>query len=81
MGGRTFKDFKTRRVELTGRYKEKDDAEKERVAGLKEELGDLVPKYPEPIPQDFNTFQNWTRYYKKNKPIPRAKNGRNQLLT
>lgn len=73
MGGLDYKrlgeDLKTKQSEM----REREQAEKERQADLKETLGDKVPKFNKPIPVAYRTFEDWGRYYKAHKPNPRQK--------
>lgn len=73
MGGRDYKRFKEATREAQSSQKERAKNEKERVADLKDTLGDKIPQFPEPIPQAYQTFDNWRKYYKVNKPNPRQK--------
>lgn len=73
MGGRDYKRYKEFTRESLTQQRERTKAEKERVNELKDVLGDKIPQYPEPIPQAYQTFDNWRKYYKVNKPNPRQK--------
>lgn len=73
MGGRDYKRFREADKAKTSQQKERVKAERDRVADLKDTLGDKVPDLAEPIPQAYQTFDKWRKYYKINKPNPRQK--------
>lgn len=74
MGGLQYKNFKEEADRIKSDRREKEAAEKERQNDLKEELGDKIPKFIQPISQSYRTFDNWSKYYKVNPPKPKQKN-------
>lgn len=74
MGGRDYKKLREDKKAMEIERKEREQAEKERQAELKDTLGDKIPKFAEPIPVAYKTFDDWRRYYKVNKPNPKQKN-------
>lgn len=75
MGGQNYVDFRLNTNKRRDFVKGINEAELDRVTDLKDKLGEIVPKYPDPVPQTYNTFDNWRKYYEKHKPNPYAKKG------
>lgn len=76
MGGRDYKNFRAHNREVQTSMKEREKAESERVKDLKDTLGDVVPQFNDPIPQNYVTFDQWRKYYHVHKPNPYAKKGK-----
>lgn len=80
MGGVNYKDMKKLRKEKHQENKEKQAEERERAKDLADKLAGKIPKYPEPIPQGYQTFDKWRTYWNKNKPKPKEKDGKIRFI-
>jgi hypothetical protein len=74
-GSKDYKNMKTFLKESRQLQKEKNRENKEREEELKDKLGNKIPKFPEPIPQAYETFDKWRVHWQKNKPKPREAKG------
>jgi hypothetical protein len=74
-GSKDYKNMKTFLKESHQLQKERNKEAREHEEELKDKLGNKVPKFPEPIPQAYQTFDKWRAHWKKNKPKPRGPKG------
>lgn len=74
-GVKDYKGTKAFLKESRQLQKQKIREAKEREEELKDKLGNKIPKFPEPTPQAYQTFDKWRQHWEKNKPQPRGSKG------